>query len=276
MGISRRPVFGVRLASEIKKSRPGEIIGEGFAKYPSMRNEGTLTLLFLGLLTLAPVGCSQSPGTSEEVKPSASPTVRTFVYTDHQGSSSRVQRVIAESGAETLQGETIVATGGAATTIVETASLDPSGHLLHAEIAIRLGPFALPMARAIFDRAQRTAHIEARGVVAEYSVPDDAPWAYLPLSDAEGRAVATPVTSWVALRAANGAAMVRLIRPDARSSFLGPTDQMAIPTEAGRTVVLGFDGADADAGFIHQVRIASAGVTLTCLPGLSRASSDRS
>lgn len=234
-----------------------------------MKNEGTLAALFLGLLALSSGGCSRSPEPSQEERSLSAPASRTSLYTDHAGSSSRVERVIDRAGTEALHGETVIARSDAVVTILEDATLDPLGHLVHAEVSIRETRDGRPSVRAIFDRAQRTTRIDARGEISTISVPDDAPWAYLPPPDAAGRVVSTPVSAWIALRAARGAAMVRVITPGARSSYLGPADQITQRTEAGTTVVLGADGADAGASFIDEVRIASVGVTLTRTGGLA-------
>jgi hypothetical protein len=228
-----------------------------------MKNEGTLAVVFLGLLALSSSGCARSPEPSQEERSLAAPAARTSLYTDHAGSSSRVERVLDRTGTEALHGETVIARGSAVVTIIEDATLDPLGHLIHAEVSICSADEARPTARAIFDRAQRSARVEARGEVSTVSVPDDAPWAYLPPPDARGRVVSTPVSAWIALRAARGATMVRVITPGARSSYLGPADQITQRTEAGTTAGLGVDGADAGAAFIDEVRIASVGVTLT-------------
>src|SRR5262249_16808782 len=147
-------------------------------------------------------------------------------------------------------GETEIAGSDGVVIVTEDATLDPLGHLLKAEVSIKKAREARASARAIFDRSQRTARIEAPGEASVVSVPDGGPWAYLPLSDAAGRAVATPVSAWIALRAAQGARLVRVISPGARSSYLGFSDQITQPTEAGLTVVLGADTADARTTFI--------------------------
>jgi len=234
-----------------------------------MRNERSLALVFLGLLSAG--GCSHSPEPSQEERSLSAPTARTSLYTDHAGSSSRVERVVERDGTEVLHGETVIARSDGVVTILEDAKLDPRGRLIHAEVEIRRAHEARPSVRAIFDRAQRIARIEARGEATLVSVPDDAPWAYLPPPDAAGHAVSTPVSAWIALRAARGAPVVRVISPAARSSYLGPRDQITQQTEAGTTVVLGVDGADAGASFIDEVRIAGVGVTLTRVGGLALA-----
>jgi hypothetical protein len=231
-----------------------------------MRNEGFLAPLLFSLLALAPLGCSRAPDPTKEAGALAAPVTETFLYADPAGSVSRAQRVKGPSGAETLHGETVIHTKDFHAVVVEDAALDATGALVWAEIAVARTPGVPPHQRARFDRTRGTVRLESYGATAEFSVPSDAPWAYLPLPDAAWHAVSTPVSGWIALRAST-APWVRLIRAGEFTSDLVPRDQIAVATEVGTTVVLGCDGVDAGAGFIDRVRLAGLGVNLTRAAG---------
>jgi hypothetical protein len=91
-------------------------------------------------------------------------------------------------------------------------------------------------------------------------VPRDAPWVYAPPA-----AIATPVSAWVTAKAAAVAPAVRQVEHGSDHAALVPREQLAIETERGLTVVVGNDGADVDAAFVEQVRVADYGVTLVRL-----------
>jgi hypothetical protein len=92
----------------------------------------------------------------------------------------------------------------------------------------------------------------------------NAPWIYTPAL-LPGRPLTTPVAAWVALRAAAISPSLTLIELEHRTAFRVPSDQVAVPTELGTTVVLGNDGADVGAGFVERIRMGREGVTLVSL-----------
>jgi hypothetical protein len=210
----------------------------------------------LGGLTLLS-SCATAPTGGAQLVPEA----RTFVYGDNAGSLSRVERSIGADGQETLHGETEISRAGRIGRVVEDASIDAQGNLLHAEIAVFSRCNDQADKQLSFDRARGLVEIRTPERLERWRVLSDAPWAILPPSDAGGNAVATPVSAWIALRAASGGA-VRIIDTDHRWTYRAPSDQVAVATGEGTTVALGDDGVDAGKDFVDTLRLNGAGLVL--------------
>jgi hypothetical protein len=209
-----------------------------------------------GLAVLA--SCAKAPMTATEPAPEA----KTFVYGNHEGSVSRVERSVGADGRETLHGETEIAGAGNVGRVVEEVSLDASGSLVSAEIAVYSRCSEQADKRVRIDRARGLVEVQTAGGVERWRVANDAPWALAPVADAMGRTMATPVSAWITLRAAS-AGTVRVIDTDRRWTYRTPADQLAVPTDEGTTVVLGGDGVDANREFIETLRLNGAGVVLS-------------
>lgn len=211
----------------------------------------TLIALCLAGIGLAACAPASAPPSDERAA---------FRYADEGGTRSQVDRSVAPDGTETLHAVTEIRAGGSvATRIVEDVVLDARGRLVHARIA-RSG-LRSAADRVVLDAVAGSVVLVQSGVASSVNVPTDLPWAYPQVLDASGRAITTPVTAWVAARAAAASPSVRVIAPDARSRVV-PRDQLAAPTESGTTVILGWDGADVGASFVTRVRLASLGTTL--------------
>jgi hypothetical protein len=189
-------------------------------------------------------------------KPAQPPDTQTFLFSDDAGSSAWVQRVVGRDGSETLHGETSVVSGAFVTHVVEDADLDAGGRLVRAEI--RIGADGAPEQHVVLDFERQAGSASTPAGLVAWPVPADAPWVYGQVA----RGVSTPIAAWITLRAAEHAAMVRVVQFDARSSYRTVPDQLAIPTELGTTVVLGGDAADVDAGFVNSVRLLDRGINL--------------
>jgi len=223
-------------------------------------NDATMVRRVL-LGVLAGLTLSSSCATAPTTGAQALPEARTFVYGDNAGSQSRVERSIAADGQETLHGETEIAGVGRVARVVEDATIDAAGNLLHVEIALFSRCNEQADKRLSFDRARGLVEIRTVDHSERWRVLADAPWAILPPADAMGRVVATPISAWIALRAATGGS-VRVIDTDRRWTYVTPTDQIAVATEEGTTVALGNDGVDAGKDFVDALRLNEAGITL--------------
>ena len=213
-------------------------------------------------------GCSRDPAPAAGGGPTPSPT-RSYQYAG-RGAFSRVEQRVAPDGAQALRSDTLISSGAGATTtrsvrLVESASLDAAGRLVHADICRTVAGVQQVCFR--LDRPSGTVSIERTGAEPfEWRVPDDVPWVYQGSAREGGELVSTPLAGFIAARAATGVETVRVVEPGRQRSFLSPVDQVAVPTEHGTTVVLDGDGIDLRDGFVEEVRLVDRGTTLSLLP----------
>jgi hypothetical protein len=209
------------------------------------------------ILLLALTGCDPGRHARPEVHGRARPLATApgsdeITFESGGGTRARVTRRPAADGSESLHGETEIALGPQeARCIVEDVALDPQGRLVQAEVTAAPSCGAEPDARA---------HLDPSGG----DPSERAPWIYTP-ELLPGRAVATPVAAWVAFRAAGLSSELTLVQLEKRRAWQVPSDQIAVPTELGTTVVLGNDGADVGAVFVNRVGLADVGATLVCV-----------
>ncbi len=228
-----------------------------------------------GALALAACTANVSPSADAE-----EPTSRARSYRyDGLAGSSRVTHELATGGQQSLVGRTEVARGSAPvlrTVMNETATFDARGWLHHAEVVVSKP--GVPEARYTLDARRGTVHVERAGSAPlDWRVPVDAPWLYAPASNGDSDLVLTPVAAWVALQASRagtatagpaGSSVVRVVEPERHNSYLMTVDQVAVPTERGTTVALGYDGADVDDRFVTELRLFEGSVTLARVPEL--------
>jgi hypothetical protein len=211
----------------------------------------------LGVLALA---CTpEARRATEAVTPSAA---QAFEYAGPAGTSHVFQQR-SNDGLESLQGSTDVTSGPRLAHIVleEAATLERNGQLRSADIVLHAAGATV---RYRLEPSRATVHIERAGREAiEWRVPSDAPWLYGPTLGESGELVVTPVSAWIALRATQAGGVVRVLEPERRESHLVMIDQLAVATERGKTIALGY-GADADERFITELRL------LEDTPGLER------
>jgi hypothetical protein len=219
-------------------------------------------VLIRALLVLMSAACAPEAASTPPVTLSVAP-VLSYRYEGATG-QARVTREQAADGLEALNGSFELTTGQNPASHIrstESVAIDARGQLQHAEIAIE-------RARAVdvftLDPRRGTVRIERTGLPSvDWAVPHDAPWVYMPAALGDGGLALTPISSWVALRAAGSTSVVRVLDPEHQRSYLAPIDQVAVGTELGTTVTLGYDAADADVGFISQLRLSGGALILT-------------
>ena len=227
------------------------------------------TLGAAGLLAsvLALAGCSRDPAPGAVGAPALIPT-SSYQFAG-RGAFSRVERWIDAEGNQQLRSDTLLSSdpnlpAAESLRLTESARLDPRGWLMEADVC-RKGAAAEVCFR--LDAKRGVARMERPGEApVEWNVPTDAPWVYQASSGDAGTLVSTPLSGWVALRAANGQESVRVLEPARQESRLVPVDQLAVPTEKGTTVVLAGDGIDVGEAFVEQVRLLDRGTTLSLIP----------
>jgi hypothetical protein len=263
-----------------------------------------IALQFIVLLGVLALEACTPPDASAPPAAAAAPAgLRSYRYAGLAGSSEVTQEKVGD-GREALRGSTelevpgsgVSGSGGekgaaARSLTLEAATLDAHGRLERAEIVVKRS--GRSEVRYTLDASRGVVHIERAGSAPlDWQVPVDAPWLYSPdaysLNDSgsaasasaasasgdatgdaadrdEGELLVTPVGAWVALRAASAGDVVRVLEPAHQRSYLTTVDQIAVPTEQGTTIALGYDGVDADARFITELRLFHGSVTLARL-----------
>lgn len=227
-----------------------------------MKNRIDSVGALLALLVSGSAACATETVPPTPVLLSAAP-VLSYRYDGAQG-TAQVTRELGTGGSETLTGTLALGTRAGRAVEVrssERVALDGAGRLQHAEIAIQkdssVEVFTL-------DPGRGSVRIERAGSAStEWTVPQDAPWVYTPAALGDGSPSMTPVSSWVALRAARSATVVRVLDPVHQTSYLAPIDQVAVPTELGTTVSFGHDAVDADERFITELRLSGGALILS-------------
>jgi hypothetical protein len=233
----------------------------------TMRRFPTVCTTWLLCAPLLICGCSRDPAPAQGAAAAPSPT-RSYHYSG-RGAFSRVEQRVAPNGAQQLQSDTLISSGAGASSVrlVESASLDEAGRLVHADICRSVAGVQQVCFR--LDQPSGVVRIERTGAEPfEWRVPADAPWVYQGSSREGGELVSTPLAGWIAARAARSSESetVRVLEPGRQRSFVAPIDQVAVATEQGTTVVLGGDGIDLREGFVEEVRLIDRGTTLNLLP----------
>jgi hypothetical protein len=215
----------------------------------------TSTFTALALIGLGLSGCASPMEMGRDERRAAHAPEQVFVFANGAGTVAHVTRAVAADGSETLHGETEIALGESGRQVIaEDVTIDARGHLERAEIAVVSGEAGETRVHMRLDPSRGIAEVRSSDGAATWRMPEDEPWVYAPWS--QGRSTGTPVSAWVAMRAAVASPWARVVVPEARAGVLSPRDQIAVPTEAGTTVVLGRDGADVDGTFVAQLHVA--------------------
>lgn len=221
----------------------------------------TIRRMILGVILAASLpACADSRRTSAEEAPIAT---RTFLYADGAGALGRVERRIMANGEERLHGQTEIQSDGGHFLVIEDVTLDPRGRLVRAETAVAGRCAEVTEQRIVYEASTGVVRvIDARGEK-RWSVPTDAPWVLAPARDAEQRPIATPVSGWIAIRAAALAPSLRVIDAATKTAYAVNSDQIAVPTERGTTAILGDAGIDAGPEFVEELRLVQLSRTMT-------------
>jgi hypothetical protein len=169
---------------------------------------------------------------------------------------STIERVVRADGSEVLYGRTEIgglecAEGLVGAVVIEEVEIDAGGRMISADIALVSGEDEVEK-RIHLDPAKGLVRIDGRAGKSVWRAPDDAPWAYAPLTvdGHEGAPIATPVAAWVTLGAVTAAPNARVIDVEGQRTDLIPADQLVVDDGEARFVVLGDEAIEADADFI--------------------------
>jgi len=221
----------------------------------------TLRRVILGvLLAVSLPACADSRRSTAEATPLAT---QTYFYTDGAGALGRVERRLMADGEERLHGQTEIQSDGGHFQVVEDVVLDPRGRLVRAETAIAGRCAEVTEQRIVYDASRGVVRSSDAGGERSWSVPVDAPWVLAPAKDAQQRPIATPLSGWIAIRAARLAPAIRVIDVGAKTAYAVTSDQIAVATERGMTAVLGDAGIDAGPEFVEELRLVPLSRTMT-------------
>jgi hypothetical protein len=239
------------------------------------KNERTIPTLALSVAAAALVAGALILGGRDEPAPAPGAVARAeatsverFVFAGSAGSEAVVTRAAGPAGGEVLHGEVELRLGARARRrVIEDVLLDARGRLVRAEITVHGDRGADPERHLSLDAVAGTVRLVGASGTTAFRAPTDAPWIYAPEALA-GHPMPTPIAAWVARRAAALAPAARAIEPASQRAPLVSADQIAVPTEAGTTVVVGGEGADVDELFVAEVRSPTHGITLLRSPRL--------
>ena len=221
----------------------------------------TLRRVILGvLLAVSLPACADSRRSTPEETPLAT---RTFLYGGGAGALARVERRLMADGEERLHGQTEIQSEGGHFLVVEDVTLEYRGRLVRAETAIAGRCAEGTEQRIVYDASSGVVRISDAGGERRWSVPVDAPWVLAPAKDAQQRPIATPLSGWIAIRAARLAPALRVIDVGAKTAYAVASDQIAVATERGTTAVLGDAGIDAGPEFVEELRLVPLSRTMT-------------
>ena len=221
----------------------------------------TLRRVILGvLLAVSLPACADSRRSAPEEAPF---TTQTYLYADGLGALGRVERRLMADGEERLHGRTEIQSDGGHFLVVEDVTLDYLGRLVRAETAIAGRCAEVTEQRIVYDAATGVVRIRDASGEKSWSVPTDMPWVLAPAQDAQQRPIATPVSGWIAIRAAKLSPALRVIDVRAKTAYAVVADQLAVATERGMTAVLGDAGIDAGPEFVEELRLTPLSRTMT-------------
>jgi hypothetical protein len=219
-----------------------------------MRTTSSSLLLLTVLL-----GCSDQPVPPRLAEPTAD-TYLNYRSIDGSGFQSTLRERRAPDG-HSLHGHTQLADG---TWLMEEATLDAKGHLLHA--AFERGSLCSDdSAHMVLDPRHGEVEISTLERYTRWAVPTDYAWlATGVLEDSTtGASVATPLTMTLALRGTAGRAAVRVVDLTRHTSATVMPDQLRVENaKGGPTVVLGDDYAETDGDLARRVHLAALATTL--------------
>lgn len=173
-----------------------------------------------------------------------------YVFSAGTAQVARVVRSMRDDGYETLSGVSKLSRG----TLTEYAELAADGRLIYAD-ALFVGENGTQR-RVLVDAAHGAFYVQDARGAAWHRMPQDAPWVIAGLAD-EGGAFAldrTPVSAWIAARAAKASPNLRIVDAKLRQGVVAMADQYVVDGDAGeRLIVAGSSAVSANDEFITSL-----------------------
>lgn len=204
------------------------------------------------------VGCGKTVETSSEIAATTSDVRECdgragdheYVFSAGSAQVARVVRSLRNDGSETLSGVSKVSRG----TLTEYAELAPNGQLVyaHASFVDANGT----QRRLLVDAKVGLFYVEDAEGAVWHRLPTDAPWVVAGITNEAAKFAleASPVSAWIAAKAAKNNPNLRIIDAKSRSSFLAVADQYVVDGDADeRFIVTGSSAITANDEFIASL-----------------------
>jgi hypothetical protein len=215
-------------------------------------------LVSLTLLGSLSVGCAKPVDTSSATQATKSDGQvcdsqagdHEYVFSAGSAQIARVVRSIRNDGSETLSGVSKLSRG----TLTEYAELAPNGQLVYAHASF-VGANGMQR-RVLVDAKIGLFYVEDAEGGAWHSLPADAPWVLAGISNESGKFAleTSPVSAWIAAKAAKQATNLRLVDVKSRESFVALADQYVVEGEGNeRFIVTGSSAITANEEFISSL-----------------------
>lgn len=215
-------------------------------------------LISLALLGSFSGGCGKAVETSSEVAATTSDMHECdgragdheYVFSAGSAQIARVVRSLRNDGSETLSGVSKVSRG----TLTEYAELASNGQLVyaHASFVDAKGT----QRRLLVDAKAGLFYVEDAEGAVWHRLPTDAPWVVAGITNEAAKFAieASPVSAWIAAKAAKNNANLRIIDAKSRDSFLAVADQYVVDGDADeRFIVTGSSAIAANDEFITRL-----------------------
>lgn len=173
-----------------------------------------------------------------------------YVFSAGSAQVARVERQVRDDGSEALSGVSTSSRGK----LTEYAEIGADGRLVYAD-ALFVGKNGATR-RVLADAARGALYVQDAQGAAWHRMPTDAPWVLAGLSD-EGDAFMldrTPVSAWIAARAASASTKLRVVDAKLRQGVVAAADQFVVEGEAGqRFIVTESSAVSANGDFVTSL-----------------------
>jgi len=201
--------------------------------------ENFSALVLAALVGSLSVGCGNAASTApskaiaSEACVKANDRAGDHVYVFSAGNSpvARVVRTIRSDGSESLTGTTSLALGK----LTEYAELRPDGRLEYADVSLE---GSSGTKRLLVDASHGAFYAQEETSSGWHRAPADRPMVYAGLSGDSFTLAATPVSAWIAARAAFLSEDVRMLDVSLRQTRSVPRDQLVVSVSADERLVI--------------------------------------
>lgn len=157
-----------------------------------------------------------------------------YVFSAGSAQVARVVRHLRDDGSETLTGVSTLPRG----TLKEYAEIGADGRLVYADASYVDKSGA--NRSVIVDAANGMLYVDDAQGAAWHRMPKDAPWVIAGLTDERDAFMLerTPVSAWIAARAAKGSESLRIVDTQMRRGVVAAADQFVVEGEAGQRFIV--------------------------------------
>lgn len=157
-----------------------------------------------------------------------------YVFSAGSAQIARVERSLLGDGSEMLTGVSKVSRG----TLTEYAEIGANGRLKYADVSF-VGENGANR-RMVVDATHGAFYVQDAQGARWHRQPTDAPWVLAGLTDEEGAYMldSTPVSAWIAARAAKASSNFRIVDAKLRQSVVAAADQYVVEGDSAEKFVV--------------------------------------